>query len=125
LRHSCEVNFCFVLFLMGFYGPCFYGSCSSTGFCVRVSSTGDTLLSFALETRFRASFRLPVSGWGNVSTNALNDFILGCGCLELCFLPNAPVVGESGRRGILCTRTYFHQGGILYSPLSLLEGGGA
>ena len=70
--HSCEVNFCFVLFLMDFYGPCFYGSCSSTGFCVRVSSTGDTLLSFALETRFRASFRLPVSGWDK----ALDEFLL-------------------------------------------------
>jgi hypothetical protein len=47
-------------------------------------------------------------------------------CLELCFLLNAPCVrcGRIGE-GDLCTRVYFHQGGILHSPLSLLEGGGS
>jgi hypothetical protein len=110
---------------MGFYGSCFCGSCSSTGFCVRVSSTGDTLLSFPLETRFRDSFRIPVSGWGNVSTSALDDLILGwdAAVSNRVSFPMRPLWATRKGGGFVHTGLLSPRGDFAFSSLSFRRGG--
>jgi hypothetical protein len=121
---SCEVNFlfCFVfdgllwflflwfVFLYGLLCPCFLDGGHTSFLCSRNS----------------ISCLLPASRlWLGqcVKKNALNDFILGCGCLALCFLPNASVVGESGRRGVCAHGSTFTKGGFAFSSLSSRRGG--